>query len=231
MEFNELFKALDEELFKKLQTHLKDAERFVLEGAWQGQTYEEMANDSNYRYTPSYLKQVVGPKLWKRLTAILGESVCKTNFRLALERWGQKMVMASQESINLIGEAKAPEKLIANLSGDQQKVLEISISCCHTEDMKALKQRLLNNYYQLVALIGRDKIGKSTFYIKLAEQPPNELECLIQYSFHHPHSVEKIIKEIMQFFASKQKNKLLEIIPNNVQFDWIISIQKLVKNP
>jgi hypothetical protein len=40
MEFNELFKALDEELFKKLQTHLKDAERFVLEGAWQGQTYE-----------------------------------------------------------------------------------------------------------------------------------------------------------------------------------------------
>lgn len=229
MEFDEIFKALDEEVFRKLQTHLKDVERFVLEGAWQGQTYEEMANASNYRYTPSYLKQVVGPNLWKRLTAVLGEPVCKTNFRLALERWGQKIVIPSQKLIDLVGEAREPEELIANLSGNHQKVLEISISSCHTEDLKALKQRILTNYYHIVMLLGRDKIGKSTLYIKLVEQPQTDLECLIQYSFCHPHPVEQIVKEIVQFFANQQKNKLLEIIPGNVQAYCTISVQKLVE--
>lgn len=60
MEFDEVFQVLDAALFAKVQRHLKDVEKFVLEGAWQGQTYEEMAGASHYRYTPSYLKQGLG---------------------------------------------------------------------------------------------------------------------------------------------------------------------------
>jgi len=61
-------------------------ERFVLLGACLGQTYDEMAHASDYRYIPSYLKQDVGPKLWKLLSETLGEVVSKTNFQAALER-------------------------------------------------------------------------------------------------------------------------------------------------
>ncbi|WP_250123831.1 hypothetical protein [Chroococcidiopsis sp. CCMEE 29] len=43
----------------------------VLQGAWQGQTYEEIAEA--YGYSASYLKQGVGPKLWKLLSHALGE--------------------------------------------------------------------------------------------------------------------------------------------------------------
>lgn len=86
MDFEEVFKVLDITVFTKTQRRLKDVEKFVLWGAWQGQTYEEMATASDYRYTLSYLKQGVGPKLWKLLSEVLGEEVSKTNFQTALER-------------------------------------------------------------------------------------------------------------------------------------------------
>ena len=45
-----------------------------------------IAGASNYRYTPSYLKQGVGPRLWRLISEVLEEEICKTNFRAALER-------------------------------------------------------------------------------------------------------------------------------------------------
>ena len=84
--FEEVFQILDTDIFIKTQRRLKDVERFVLWGAWKDQTYNEMAKASDYRYTPSYLKQDIGPKLWKLLSKTLEEEVSKTNFRAALER-------------------------------------------------------------------------------------------------------------------------------------------------
>lgn len=84
--FEEVFQILDTDVFTKNQRRLKDVEKFILWGAWKDQTYDEMAKASNYRYTPSYLKQDVGPKLWKLLSEALGEEVSKINFRSALER-------------------------------------------------------------------------------------------------------------------------------------------------
>lgn len=89
MDFEEVFKVLDVAVFTKTQRRLKDVEKFVLWGAWHCQTYEEMATASHYRYTFSYLKQGVGPQLWKLLSDVLGEKVSKTNFQTALERQGR----------------------------------------------------------------------------------------------------------------------------------------------
>jgi hypothetical protein len=87
VDFEEAFQALDALVFANTQTRLRDVEKFVLHGAWQNQTYDAIADSSNYRYTPSYLKKDVGPKLWKRLSEAFGETVSKTNFRTTLERY------------------------------------------------------------------------------------------------------------------------------------------------
>jgi len=105
MNFEEVSKALDTAILAKTQKHLKDVERFVLLGACLGQTYDEMAQGSDYRYTPSYLKQDVGPKLWKLLSETLGEEVGKTNFRAALERQAQLRVSPKTLPANKLYEA------------------------------------------------------------------------------------------------------------------------------
>jgi len=97
MNFEEAVEILDAAIFAKTEKHLKDVERFVLWGAWQSQTYDEMAAVSNYRYTPSYIKQGVGPRLWKLISETLDEEVSKTNFQAALERRTQAETSQNQE--------------------------------------------------------------------------------------------------------------------------------------
>jgi hypothetical protein len=96
MDFEKLFDILDTAVCAKTGRHLKDVEKFIFFGTLQGKTYDEIAKDSDYYYTPSYLKQDVGPKLWKLVTEVLGEEVSKTNFRAALERAHSKKLLEAQ---------------------------------------------------------------------------------------------------------------------------------------
>lgn len=82
--FNEALQILDTIVFAKTKRHLKDVEVIILRGAWQGQSYDDIADIECY--AANYLKQDVGPKLWKLLSEVLGEPVSKTNFRAAVER-------------------------------------------------------------------------------------------------------------------------------------------------
>lgn len=74
-------------VFNHSGEHLKDIELELLQGAWEGLTYEKMAE---LRFlSVNYLRGDVGPKLWQKLSEALGEEVTKTNFKSALERTSQ----------------------------------------------------------------------------------------------------------------------------------------------
>ncbi|WP_254175463.1 hypothetical protein [Planktothrix tepida] len=84
MNFEEALTITDTLVFEKTGKHLNDAQRAVIQGTWYCQKYHEIALE--YRCTPEYLKQDVGPKLWKLLSDELGEKVTKKNFRTVIER-------------------------------------------------------------------------------------------------------------------------------------------------
>ncbi|MGB7445208.1 MAG: AAA-like domain-containing protein [Coleofasciculaceae cyanobacterium] len=67
----------DKALFSSTAKHLTNIELIVLEGALQGKKYQEIAAESGYN--PEYLKNNVGPKLWKLLSESLGDKVNKNN--------------------------------------------------------------------------------------------------------------------------------------------------------
>ncbi|MBF2046351.1 MAG: AAA-like domain-containing protein [Elainella sp. C42_A2020_010] len=75
----------DQALFDGLGRHLSDVETEILRGAWQGFTYDQIAEVSGY--SDSYLRRDVGNKLWRSLSQALGETVSKTDFREALQRY------------------------------------------------------------------------------------------------------------------------------------------------
>jgi len=82
--FTEASQIADRVVFEQTGKHLTDLEITIFRGAWQNQTYEEMAVNTDY--TASYLHRIVGQKLWERLSEALGEKVSKKNFKTALER-------------------------------------------------------------------------------------------------------------------------------------------------
>ncbi len=71
-------------VFEHSGRHLNDTEMLVLQGSWEGLTYEKMAQ--TYHLSVTYLQTDVGHRLWKKLTNALGEPVRKPSFKEALGR-------------------------------------------------------------------------------------------------------------------------------------------------
>ena len=81
-------------VFKHTGKHLSDIEIQVLRGAWEGKSYEEIA-EQLFR-SVSYINKDVGYRLWKKLSEALGEEVTKKSFRQALKReWQNQNAVAA----------------------------------------------------------------------------------------------------------------------------------------
>lgn len=74
-----------EEAIKFIQRikQLTAIEKEILKAAWENQTYATIAKSSHL--SNGHIKDVAY-KLWKQISAILGEKVTKTNLRLVLQK-------------------------------------------------------------------------------------------------------------------------------------------------
>ncbi|MBW4522138.1 MAG: HEAT repeat domain-containing protein [Scytolyngbya sp. HA4215-MV1] len=84
MKFETVLQLVDDAVFQYEGRHLSDVESFILQGVWEGLTYEEMQQKSQYSF--NYLTRDVGPALWKVLSQAFGEKVSKANFRSVIQR-------------------------------------------------------------------------------------------------------------------------------------------------
>jgi hypothetical protein len=70
------------------QTHgrpLTDVEILVLKGAWERDSYDQIA--ARNQYSTSYISQDIAPKLWKLLSDAIGERIKKKSLREPLKRY------------------------------------------------------------------------------------------------------------------------------------------------
>lgn len=98
MDFEQALEIANAVLSARLGRQLSDVETTILRGSWHNQTYEQIADESGYSI--SYLTRDVGPKFWKHLSQALGETVSKTNFRIALERQTSQPIQKAAEPHN-----------------------------------------------------------------------------------------------------------------------------------
>jgi hypothetical protein len=64
---------------------LSDVEILVLKGAWERDSYDQIA--ARNQYSTSYISQDIAPKLWKLLSDAIGERVKKNSLREPLKRY------------------------------------------------------------------------------------------------------------------------------------------------
>ena len=104
--WREVKQVADRLALQKMGKHLSDVEMIVLQGSWEGKTYEEMAQAAGY--TVDYLNKDVGNKLWRKLSDILGEKVSKKNLREPLKR-ASKMQQSPLAASGAVKEIPFPE--------------------------------------------------------------------------------------------------------------------------
>jgi len=215
MDFEQVFKTLDAAVFSKTQKRLKEVEKFVLWGTWQGQSYEEMVRVSNYCYSPKYLKQDVGPKLWQRLKEVLGEDLSKRNFRSILERRAKMgAVLQLQEPTLTLDEVES--EAVTNRRQDWGEAVDVSVFYGRTDVLSTLTQWIVNQRCRLVAVLGMGGIGKTTLGLRCAEQIQHEFDYIIWRSLLHAPPSKEITAQLIQFLSNEQETDLPESVNRRV---------------
>jgi DNA-directed RNA polymerase specialized sigma24 family protein len=80
----EFLKFTDDLMFDSSSKYLDSLQRLVIEGAWEGKSYQEIA--ANTDRTEGHIRDIAA-NLWKDISELTGQKVKKSNFRSTIESW------------------------------------------------------------------------------------------------------------------------------------------------
>jgi len=199
---------------------LSQVQELILCQAWEGKTYQEIANISGY--DAHYIGDV-GFKLWQLLSEVLGERVTKNNFRSVLrQHWqsatqgGAKTVLLNTtlidpsdqknqaENLQASSSLEDTEKLATKLHQDWGDAIDVSIFYGRCTELNTLEQWTVQDRCRLVAILGMGGIGKTALAAKLVEQIQAHFDYLIWRSLRNSPPIEAILLELIQFLGSQE---------------------------
>jgi hypothetical protein len=93
MNAQQAVKFIDRLLDRSHHRKLNDLESKIVLQIWEDSTYKSIADLLSYE--PDYIKQVAA-RLWKLLSKLLGEDICKGNIRSAIERYQSSIAIVDK---------------------------------------------------------------------------------------------------------------------------------------
>jgi predicted transcriptional regulator len=207
MDFEETLKLVDAAVFAQTDRHLSDPELTILRGACLGMTYEQMAEDSQYKV--NYLMRDIGPKFWKLLSEAFGEEVSKANLRAALGRQLRSPSLQAPQQVQLPQAPRLSESAIVSAESaiplehplvNWGEAPDVPNFCGRTQQLSDIRHWIVKENCRLVVLSGVAGIGKTTLSVKLAQQLKDEFECVIWRSLHQAPPLINLLAYLIQFF-------------------------------
>ncbi|NEP41327.1 MAG: NACHT domain-containing protein, partial [Okeania sp. SIO2H7] len=211
MNFEEAFRFADRMAIAKTGKHLNDAQRAVIWGTWQGKKYVEIAAD--YHCTPEYLKQDVGPNLWKMISEELGVKVTKKNLKTVLELHYSEDPPTSPHSPTTDGRAI-----------DLGEAPDVAFFYGRREELAQLERWVVREEARVVALLGMGGIGKTTLSIKLAEKIQHNFDFVCWRSLRNSPPLSEILIDIIRFIGDAPDDTLPEHL--NRQISRLIELMR-----
>ena len=193
MDLDEACKVADIAVSAKIGRNLSDVQKFILRGALQGQTYEQIAESSNY--SVSYLKKYVGHSLWKLLSEALDEKVSKTNFREALEREFHRC-----SAPPVVASPPLDQNRIRQTTAILIEVPHIPVFFGRTDELIKLEQWLTKDSCRIVLLSGIGGIGKTALAAKLSQQIRSDFEYIIWQSLREAPRAKTVVNNLVNSF-------------------------------
>ena len=233
MNSEELLQWADDLVFTKAAKHLDSLQMAILEGAWQGLKYEEIAKKCHR--SKSHVKNIAA-ELWQTLSDMLGEDINKVNVRSILERKalcniynnnGSQIVGYINSHINICGEKRqevedtkqrspsppeSPQNQARSPIIDLTDAPELPYFYDRTSELSTLKQWILQAHTRLITVYGLSGIGKSAIALKLIEQIQTEFDYIIWLSLTNTPALSTLQTELKQFFGRSQQLPLPTII-------------------
>ncbi|MEM9121313.1 MAG: AAA-like domain-containing protein [Cyanobacteria bacterium P01_F01_bin.56] len=141
---------------------LSDVEILVLKGAWNRDSYDQIAACN--QYSTSYISQDIAPKLWKLLSEAIGEKVKKNSLREPLKRYWETQCQTNAHSVT---EGAVVTSNLSKLRGEQvadadEGALPYPTYIHHPEIEANCYDTLLNHPGSLIRIKSPKLMGKSS---------------------------------------------------------------------
>ncbi|WP_017720354.1 NB-ARC domain-containing protein [Kamptonema formosum] len=227
MDILELLQWTDEQVLANTGKHLDSLQKAILEGVWQHQNYEEIADTHHLSY--DHVKKPAW-RLWKLLSETLGEDVKSSNVRSLLENRGFSTIYSNYgERLQIVGtnngniticgqNTPSPSPPDAPQNKNLSPIIDLTdapalIDSSHrTSELSTLKQWILQTGTRLIAIYGLSGIGKSALALKLIEDIQTEFDCIIWRSLSNAPTLSTLQTELKQFFCRAQPTPLPTVI-------------------
>jgi hypothetical protein len=225
MNVNQLLQFVDRLVVERTGKHLDDVQRAVVEGTWERQTYDDIAQKC---YVTKNHVGDVGAELWQLLSEILGEDIKKTNFRSSLER----VYIESSDNSNNIYHINGSNNnfcptQISNQLSPINKLKQSDIntqSTSHYRDLtvapqiinfyarqseiKTLSNSILNQNTRLISVLGLSGIGKTTLVKKFVDLNLQQFEVIIWRSLKFPKPLELVVNDLLNVCQQEAKETI-----------------------
>ncbi|MEM0979988.1 MAG: AAA family ATPase [Cyanobacteria bacterium P01_H01_bin.58] len=200
MEFEEAFQCADLAVRSIRLEGLRDIERVVLEGAWDGKTYQKIATEAGY--TGGYISRDIAPAMWTLLSEALGMPVKKKNLKTAIERWAKQ----HPQNGHSVGTSSVPELTVPlpETNGSLSIALPIDVTDfrgreAELEDLSAW----IRDRGRLLCLYGMPGVGKTWLAAKLAADNNAQFQQVIyldlqNFAAHQPPTAINLAAELLQ---------------------------------
>jgi uncharacterized protein YeeX (DUF496 family) len=194
-------RSIDRLLDRSQHRKLNDLESKIVLQIWEGSTYRSIANLLSYDL--DYIKQIAA-KLWKLLSKLLGENICKSNIRSVIERYREEIPSAQQlpwEFANLENST-----LVANGSSKNISPINSTKICLQNSENWLIDDRL--STIAFVSLAATNNTPRSIEIDPTQEkirdrQVRAELQSLIWQNLAEPVNPNILMNEILSVLKVK----------------------------
>ena len=204
MTITEVLQYVDRLVKKQTGEHLDDLQKTVIQGLWQGKTYNQIADECGY--DKNYVGDV-SRKLFKVLSEQLNENIDKYNFCWTIERAknSQLLGLVNSHITWCVNTPKADreqsitdEEKITKNTGYYDLTLAPKIThfCDRTTELQTLSHWLTTQNPRLISVLGLSGIGKTTLVKQFVDLNIQQFDVVIWKSIKLSPSLDTIITEI-----------------------------------
>ncbi|MEO0409268.1 MAG: NACHT domain-containing protein, partial [Cyanobacteria bacterium P01_A01_bin.135] len=193
---------------------LSEAELALLKGAWHGQTYEVITEESSY--TSSYLTRVIGPRFWKHLSEALGQQVSKTSFRAAIAQ-----AQSANTQLITAQSTSAPPPTPPDLPRPQLdwgEAPDVATFYGRQQELDTLRRWALGETAsgrhkpcRLGSILGMGGMGKTALSARFVEMLLDQPDCpfthIIWRSLRNAPTLKELLAELIPFVSSQQETE------------------------
>ncbi|MCL1468381.1 NB-ARC domain-containing protein [Argonema galeatum] len=204
MTITEVLQFVDRLVEKQTGEHLDDLQKTVIQGVWQGKSYNQIADESGY--DKNYVGDV-SRKLFKILSEQLNEDINKSNFSWTLER-----VINSPHFVGVntnitycpFYPPADPNQSINNeeKTNKNRRYHDLTLAPKITHfyeratELQTLSDWLTNQNTRLISVLGLSGIGKTTLVKQFVDLNIQQFDVVIWKTLKLSQSLDGILTEI-----------------------------------